>query len=58
MGYTNPKRVGPYRFRELMIDRFGDPGEQYSVSEGYRPGRMHRITVENVVEKVALALGR
>jgi heptosyltransferase I len=28
IGYSNPKRVGPYRkFRDLMIDVYGDPGE-------------------------------
>jgi heptosyltransferase I len=56
MGYTNPKRVGPYRFRELMIDAYGDPGENYPVSAEYRPGRMERITPEQVAEKVELAL--
>ena len=57
MGYTNPKRVGPYRrFHDLMIDAYGDPGEDYPVSAEYRPGRMERITPEQVVEKVELAL--
>jgi heptosyltransferase I len=57
MGYTNPKRVGPYRrFHDLMIDAYGDPGEDYPVSADYRPGRMERITVEQVVEKVEKAL--
>lgn len=59
MGYTNPKRVGPYRrFHDLMIDAYGDPGEDYPVSAEYRPGRMERITVEQVEEKVELALRR
>jgi heptosyltransferase I len=57
MGYTNPKRVGPYRFRDLMIDAFGDPGEDYPATAGYREGRMERITVRQVVETVYLALG-
>jgi heptosyltransferase I len=57
MGYTNPKRVGPYRrFHDLMIDAYGDPGEDYPVSAEYRPGRMDRITPAEVVEKVELAL--
>jgi heptosyltransferase I len=57
MGYTNPKRVGPYRrFPELLIDAYGDPGEDYPVSAEYRPGRMERITSEQVAEKVELAL--
>lgn len=59
MGYTNPKRVGPYgRFGDLMIDAYGDPGEDYPVSAEYRPGRMERITPGQVAEKVALALRR
>jgi heptosyltransferase I len=57
MGYTNPRRVGPYRrFHDLMIDAYGDPGEDYPPSAEYRPGRMERITPEQVVEKVELAL--
>lgn len=54
LGYANPKRVGPYRrFRDLMIDAYGDPGEDYPVSMDTRPGRMPRITVEQVVDRVA-----
>ena len=57
MGYTNPKRVGPYRrFHDLLIDAYGDPGEDYPVSAEYRPGRMERITPEQVAGKVELAL--
>ena len=53
MGYSNPKRVGPYRaFHDLMIDAYGDPGEDYAVSEGHRPGRMRRITTADVIERV------
>jgi heptosyltransferase I len=59
MGYTNPRRVGPYRrFHDLMIDAYGDPGEDYAVSAEYRPGRMERITPGMVAEKVELALER
>lgn len=59
MGYTNPKRVGPYgRFHDLTIDAYGDPGEDYPVSAEYRPGRMERISVEAVMDRVALALAR
>jgi heptosyltransferase I len=53
MGYTNPKRVGPYRrFHDLLIDAYGEPGEDYAVSMENRPGRMPRITVRDVLEKV------
>jgi heptosyltransferase I len=58
-GYTNPKRFGPYRrFADLLVDAFGDPGEDYGAAARYRPGRMGRITVEMVEEKVRLALER
>lgn len=53
LGYTNPKRVGPYRgFGELMIDAYGEPGEDYPVSMRNRPKRMTRITVRDVLERV------
>ena len=59
MGFTNPKRVGPFRrFHDLMIDAYGDPGEDYPVSAEYRPGRMERITPEEVAAKVERALER
>ena len=53
MGYTNPKRVGPYRrFHELLIDAYGEPDEDYPLSMETRPGRMSRISVKNVLDKV------
>jgi heptosyltransferase I len=59
MGYTNPKRYGPYRrFADLLIDAFGDRGEDYPIDARHRPGRMERITPEMVVEKVEMALRR
>jgi len=58
-GYTNPRRVGPYRrFRDLVVDAYGEPGEAYSAAAGYRPGRMARIGVEDVYDRVAAALAR
>jgi heptosyltransferase I len=54
VGFLNPKRTGPYRFRDLLVDAYGDPGEDYPVSQEKRPGRMARITVDDVLEKVAL----
>jgi heptosyltransferase I len=56
MGYTNPLRAGPYRFRELTVDAFGDPGERYDALARYRPGRMERIGVSDVLAKVERAL--
>ncbi len=53
MGYTNPKRVGPYRrYHDLLIDAYGDPGEDYPLSMENRPGRMPRISVQDVLDKV------
>ncbi len=55
MGYTNPKRVGPYRrFHDLLIDAYGEAGEDYPISMENRPGRMRRISVRDVLDKVEL----
>ena len=55
MGYTNPKRTGPYRrFKDLIVDAYGDPGEDYPISMENRPGRMKLIETQDVLEKVAL----
>jgi heptosyltransferase I len=55
IGYSNPRRVGPYRkFRDLMIDAYGEPGEDYPISMENRSGRVARITVADVLEKVQL----
>jgi len=52
-GYTNPKRTGPYRkFGDLLVDAFGDDGEDYSAAESNRPGRMNLITVGDVLDKI------
>jgi heptosyltransferase I len=53
MGYTNPKRTGPYRrFHDLIVDAYGDPGENYPISMENRPGRMDRIQVRDVLDRV------
>lgn len=53
IGYSNPKRVGPYRkFGDLMIDAYGEPGEEYPISMENRLDRMPRIEVGAVLEKV------
>jgi heptosyltransferase I len=53
MGYTNPKRTGPYRrYHDLLIDAYGNPGEDYPVSMENRTGRVVRITVEQVQKKL------
>ena len=53
MGYINPKRTGPWRrFHDLLVDAYGDPGEDYPVSIEKRPGRTKRITVDDVLARV------
>ena len=55
MGYTNPKRTGPYgRYHDLIVDVYGDPGENYPISMENRPGRMKRIETRDVLGKIAL----
>ena len=55
-GYTDPKRSGPYRrFSELTVDRYTRLGET-SPSRRKRRGNMERIQVEDVLEKLELAL--
>lgn len=54
MGYTNPKRTGPYRFRDLLIDAYANRGEAYAPTMQNRPGRMQRITVDDVLAKIEL----
>ena len=55
IGYTNPKRTGPYRrYHDLIVDAYGDPGEDYPLSMETRLDRMPRITVADVMRKVAV----
>lgn len=55
MGYTDPRRTGPYRrFHDLIIDAFHDPGENTPVTMATKSDRMAHISVEDVAEKIAL----
>jgi len=58
-GFTNPKRLGPYRaFEDLIVDGYAEyAGEPYPITSTYRAG-MERITVDAVLEKVSLAMER
>jgi heptosyltransferase I len=51
-GAWNPKRTGPYRSRDLLVDAYGDPGEDYPISVARRSARMGRIAVADVLERV------
>jgi heptosyltransferase I len=53
MGYTNPKRTGPYvKFHDLIVDAYGEPGENYPISMENRRDRMPRISVRDVLDRV------
>ena len=54
-GYSNPKRHGPYRRnQDLIVDAYGDPGEDYPLNQEWRPGRMTRIGVADVIETLEI----
>ncbi len=57
-GHTNPWRVGPYRaYERFWVDRYNEPGDAPDPSRAEpRYGRMERITVDDVLQKVSLAL--
>ena len=55
MANADPRRTGPYRrFHDLVIDAYHDPGEQAPISMRRRWGRMPRIQVADVLEKIEL----
>jgi heptosyltransferase I len=56
-GHTNPWRVGPYRrYQDLWVDAYSEPGEEGDASLWVpRPGRMERITVADVLDRVERA---
>ncbi len=57
-GFTDPKRVGPYRrFADLLVDRYTRPGET-EPSRVTRPGNMESISEEDVIEKLAVLRDR
>ncbi len=56
-GYTDPRVKGPYRGgTELVVDRFTRPGEPLTMD--LRPGNVAKITPDEVLEKLELALRR
>lgn len=55
IGYTDPRRTGPYRhYHDLIIDAFHNVGEAGPVTMATKQGRMQRITVADVAEKLDL----
>ncbi len=55
IGYADPRRTGPYRrYLDLMIDAYHDPGENGAITNERRTGRMGRIRVTDVLQKVEI----
>lgn len=54
MARRNPRRTGPYRFQELMVDAYGEPGEDYPISLQTRPGGLEKVSVHDAIERVRL----
>ena len=59
IGYTDPRRTGPYRrFHDLIIDAFHEPGEVRAVTMETKSDRMQRISVADVAGKLELWAAR
>ena len=55
IGYTDPRRTGPFRkFQDLIIDAYHDPEESGPVTMETRSGRMQRIAVADVEDRLAI----
>jgi heptosyltransferase I len=53
MANADPRRTGPFRSsHDLIVDAYHDTGEVAPISMQRRWGRMHRIRVEDVLERV------
>jgi heptosyltransferase I len=53
MANADPRRTGPFRaWHDLIVDAYHDPGEVAPISMQRRWGRMGRITVADVLERV------
>ena len=53
MANADPRRTGPFRaYHDLIVDAYHDPGEVAPVSMQRRWGRMARITVSDVLNRV------
>lgn len=53
IGYTDPRRTGPYRhYHDLIIDAFHDAGDAGPITMATKQGRMQRISVEAVAQKL------
>ncbi len=59
-GHTNPYRVGPYRkYEDLWVDTYTEPDAAPDPSNAEpKLGRMERITVADVLDRVRVAVDR
>jgi heptosyltransferase I len=55
-GFSNPSRCGPYKFRELIVDKFNEPGENCPPIRITKNNRMTQISVNDVMKKIQLAI--
>ncbi len=54
MANADPRRTGPFRsYHDLIVDAYHDPGETAPVSMKRRWGRMGRISVNDVLDRIA-----
>ena len=58
-GYSDPRRCGPYRFTDLVVDHYTDPGDDPGrpITRRTKRGRMATITPEEVIARIHQALG-
>ncbi|MEP6691163.1 MAG: glycosyltransferase family 9 protein [Gemmatimonadaceae bacterium] len=55
IAYADPRRVGPYRkFHDLLVDAYHDERDGDEIALDTRPGRMTRITVADVLDRVSV----
>ena len=56
-GYSNPKRCGPYTFRDLLIDAYNmDEPDAAPITRRTKPGRMELIEPETVIQRIEYGL--
>jgi len=54
-GYNSPARVGPWRQNpHLLVDAFHQPGESPQMTFAHRAGRMEKISVADVLDRVKI----
>jgi len=58
-GYSNPKRCGPYRFQDLLVDMYNiDEPKDTLITRKTKPGRMDLIEPEMVMSKMEYGLSK